>query len=263
MNEISLISGDKMPALGLGTWQLTGEDCTQAVETALAAGYRHIDTAKIYGNHREVARGIRNSSVPVEDIFITSKIWNDCHEYDKVIASGQEIVRELKVDCLDLLLVHWPVEEVPVEETLAGLDELLRQGITRNIGLSNFTTGHLEEVFAKSKVAIANNQVKMHPYRFDRELNDLCRSHRITVTSYSPLARGKIFNDPSIRSLAGQIGRSPAQLVLRWLVEQGTIVIPKASSREHIEANMDIFDWSLPSEVRTSMDRIAETGEDS
>ncbi|MFW5998825.1 MAG: aldo/keto reductase [Halanaerobiaceae bacterium] len=256
MNSLTLKSGDKIPILGLGTWQLKGEDCIKGVKNALELGYTHIDTAKIYGNHREVAEGIKRSEVRREDIFVTTKVWNDSHEYDQVINSGKEFLKELKIDYIDLLLIHWPVEEVPVEETLEAMQELKDKGIVKNIGVSNFMIEHLEEALAKTSVDIVNNQIKFNPYEYPQNLLEYCKKKNITVTAYSPLARGKIFNDNIIKKLSEKYNHSPAQLVLKWIIEKEVIVIPKATSREHIKDNMKLFDWELPGEVKQELDNL-------
>jgi diketogulonate reductase-like aldo/keto reductase len=256
MQNLTLPSGDNMPLLGLGTWQLTGNDCVKSVEMALDLGYRHIDTAKIYGNHKEVAKGINNSTIDRDQIFITSKIWNDSHQYEDVLSSGKNILRELDIEYLDLMLIHWPVEEVPVEETFKGLQELKEDGLIKNIGVSNFMINHLEESFEKSSAVIRNNQIKINPYEFDKNLIDFCQDNNITVTAYSPLARGEIFDDQEILDLSEKVGHSPAQLVLRWLAEKNIIVIPKASSEEHLKDNKNIFDWEFPVEVSEILDSL-------
>lgn len=256
MKSITLKSGDEMPGLGLGTWQLTGSDCEKAVENALNMGYKHIDTAKVYGNHREVAQGIKNSDIDSDDIFITTKIWNDSHEYDQVISCGEEFLQELEIDYIDLLLIHWPVDEVPVEETLSAMQELKERGIVKNIGVSNFEKEHLQEAFKNSSVEITNNQIKFNPYEYPEELMKYCQENDISVTAYSPLARGKIFDDEKIIKLAKKYDYSPAQLVLKWILDKDVIVIPKATSNEHIKDNMELFDGELPAEVREELDNI-------
>ncbi|MFW6007118.1 MAG: aldo/keto reductase [Halanaerobiales bacterium] len=256
MKSLTLKSGDKMPLLGLGTWQLKGDDCVKAVKNALDLGYTHIDTAKVYGNHREVAAGIKKSKVNRDDIFITTKVWNDSHEYEQVISCGDEFLQELEIDYIDLLLIHWPVEEVPVEETLEAMQELKDKGIVRNIGVSNFMVEHMEEALSKSSVEITNNQIKFHPYEYPKNLMEYCQQKNISVTAYSPLARGKIFKDEKILKLSEKYGHSPAQLVLKWIIDKEVIAIPKATSLEHIKDNMDIFDWELPEEVRDVLDNI-------
>lgn len=259
MKAVTLKSGDKMPLLGLGTWQLKGEDCVNAVQEALDMGYRHIDTAKAYDNHEQVGKGIKKSEVDRDEIFITTKIWNDSHEYEQVLASGKQFLQELGIDYIDLLLIHWPVEEVPVEETLKGMQELKEDGIVKNIGVSNFSNEHLREAFAKSSAEICNNQIKIHPYEYPEKQIDFCQENDISVTAYSPLARGKVFEDGKLLSLSKKYNQSVAQLVLRWMVEKDIIVIPKATSREHIKDNFALFDWELPAEVTEVLDNIEQS----
>jgi diketogulonate reductase-like aldo/keto reductase len=241
-----LTTGYQMPALGLGTWQLKGNTCTRAVQTALEAGYDHIDTADMYGNHRAIRRALQDFDP--EEIFITSKIWRSDLRHDDVLAMGDRALSELGVDYLDLLLIHWPNDSVPVEETLGAMAALVEQGKVRSIGVSNFMIHHLEEALAVTEAPIAVNQVKFHPYHNQRDLLAYCKEHDIVVTAYSPFGNGSLIGDPALKGIADKYDKTHTQVVLKWLVTKGIVVIPKSTDPNHIRANMDIFDWELDNE---------------
>ncbi|HHY97469.1 MAG TPA: aldo/keto reductase [Firmicutes bacterium] len=256
MRTIVLKSGDEIPILGLGTWQVTGDECQQAVQKAIELGYVHIDTAAAYGNHKDIALAIKKSGIDRDKLFITSKVWRDSLRYKDVLSAGEQILTELGIEYLNLLLIHWPNKEVPISETLRGLAELKARGMVRNIGVSNFTIRHLTEAMEVAGDLITVNQVEFHPYLYQRELLEFCRENNIVLTAYSPMARGRIFNDQVILDLADKYVRSPSQLVLRWLVEKGIVVIPKATSEKHLRDNMEIFGWTLPDEAREKIDSL-------
>jgi len=258
MRNVILKSGQEMPLLGLGTWQLTGNKCTEAVKNALEFGYRHIDTADAYNNHREIAAALAEGIVDRDKLFITSKARRDLLSYNDVLSSGDRILDELGIEYLDLLLIHWPNKRIPLKETLEALTELKEQRKTRNIGVSNFTLNHLKDALEFYPDLISINQVEFHPYLYQKELLEFCRAHDIVITAYSPLARGKVFKDSQIKALAEKYDQSPARLVLRWLVEKEIVVIPKASSVEHLRDNLDIFDWEMPARVVEVLDGLNE-----
>ncbi|MFW6308420.1 MAG: aldo/keto reductase [bacterium] len=254
METYTLRSGAEIPALGLGTWQNKGQDCVNAVSKALEMGYRHIDTADIYDNHEYVGQGIKKAEINRDELFVTSKLFRHHLQYEQVLEKGKKILDELNLEYLDLLLIHWPVRSVPLEETLEAMHELQKEGLVRDIGVSNFTIRHLEEIKEKSEVPIANNQVEFHPYLYQKELLDYCQENGLVVTAYSPLARGEIFSDQDIIDLSQEFSRSPAQLVLKWLLDKDMVVIPKASTIEHIKENMQLFSWELPDKAREVLD---------
>ena len=258
MKNVPLQSGDQIPVLGLGTWQLTGQECITAVSTAIEMGYRHIDTADAYKNHTDVARGIKVSGLDRKKLFITSKVFLKDMEFDRVLATGKRILSDLEIEYLDLLLIHWPSKEVPFGETLEAMVELKEKGLIRNIGVSNFTISHLKQAKADSSAQITNNQIECHPYLYQKQLIDYCQEQDIVLTAYSPLARGAIFNDQEIVDLSQKHDLSPAQLVLKWLVDKGIVVIPKASSEEHIKDNYKILGSKLPDEVKQVLDNKHE-----
>jgi len=236
-----------IPLLGFGTYKLVGNDCYHAVRAALEIGYRHIDTAVYYGNHHEIARAIADSGVDREEIFLTSKIFRDELTHNAVINAADRILIELNTHYLDLLLIHWPNHEVPVAETLGAMEELRQQGKLRNLGVSNFTIAHLEEVLATG-IAIINNQVELHPEFNQLALREFCQAHNIAVTAYAPLARGAALVLPAVQEIADRHGKPPAQVVLNWMIQQNIVTIPKATARERIQENFDTQTWQLTSE---------------
>ncbi|MFW5992137.1 MAG: aldo/keto reductase [Halanaerobiaceae bacterium] len=255
MQNIKLKSGDEIPILGLGTWQMTGRTCTEAVKNALELGYRHIDTADIYKNHLDIAPALKESDLDRSELFITSKVFRENLHYEDVLKS-ERFLKELGIEYLDLLLIHWPNKNVPIKETLKGLAELKEKGIAKNIGVSNFTIDLIKEAMEYYPELITVNQVEFHPFLYQKELLNFCREKNIVLTAYSPLARGKIFQNDVIVELAEKINKSPAQLVLKWLIDKEIVVIPKASSIEHIRDNMDLFDWEIPAEIVGKIDNI-------
>ncbi|MGC9523734.1 MAG: aldo/keto reductase [Anaerolineae bacterium] len=254
MTTYELASGYSMPALGLGTWQLRGKTCTEAVRTALDLGYDHIDTADAYSNHRAIAQALRGYN-PTE-LFITSKIPPSDLHHDDVVAVGNRALSELEVDYLDLLLIHWPNPEIPVAETLSAMAELVEQGKVRSIGVSNFMIEDLKEALEVTEVPIAVNQVKYHPYHNQQALLDYCKEHNIVVTAYSPFGNGSLIGDATLNRIAAKYDKNMPQVVLNWLVRKGMVVIPKSKNPDHIEANMDIFDWELEEEDFEAIDSL-------
>lgn len=250
-----LSSGDEMPVVGLGTWQLNGENCFRIVSEALRLGYRHIDTALMYENHKEIGRAIAESGIDREKIFVTSKFYRDL-SYDGVLEQLDQTLEELGLHYLDLFLIHWPNRSYPMKETFAALREAYESGKVRNIGVSNFTVRHLKEALEVTQVPIANNQVEFHPFLYQKELLDFCTENGIIVTAYSPLGRGDILDDRVIGELAKKHEKNPAQIILKWLIEKGIIVIPKSSSREHLRSNMEIFDFELEKEDMKRIDSL-------
>ncbi len=245
MKEINLQNGDKIPALGFGTYKLTGSEGIKAMETALDVGYRHIDTAEDYHNQVEVSQAIKNSSIAREDLFITSKVSYEHLHYGDVIKACEETLQELNTDYLDLYLIHWPNKKIPIEETLRALSNLKADGKILNIGVSNFTIKHLEGVKDVTDEDIVINQVEIHPYLYQKELYEYCNDNNISLTAYSPIARGGVFGDPVIVEIGKKYNKNEAQITLKWMIQKDIIVIPRSSNGAHIKANFDIFDFEL------------------
>ena len=248
MSVIELASGHAMPLLGLGTWQLRGDECTSVVQMALEMGYRHLDTAYNYKNQVEVALGLQASGIERGEVFVTTKIWPDALQYEQVHNQFAECLEQLATDYVDLLLVHWPNDTVPLAETLKAFDEIAARGRARSIGVSNFSPALIDEAREVASVPIVNNQIEMHVGNVDTALLGHCRERKVSVTAYRPLAKGGAADDMTLAAIGAKHGKSAAQVALRWLVQQEIVAIPKASSEEHLRANMDILDWTLDAE---------------
>ncbi len=255
---ITLKSGAAMPQLGLGTWRLQGRECTQAVKAALALGYTHIDTAEMYGNEKEIGAAIEGT--PRERLFITSKVWLANLAHDDVISACDGTLGRLGTPYVDLYLVHWPSREIPVADTLRALDKLVRLGKARSIGVSNFTERLLEDAVAAAGDGspICVNQVEFHPWLYQRELLASCGRLGVALTAYAPIARGTQLDDARLQRIARAHGKTAAQVCLRWAVEKGMAVIPKAGSRAHLEENMAIFDFSLTPAETAQLDAMPQ-----
>ena len=243
---MTLSTGPEMPKLGLGTWKLTGDTCVEAVDLALQMGYTHLDTADVYGNHREVAAGMADHNR--DDIWLTSKVNRGSLHYDDVLAVCEKNLEELEVEYVDLYLIHWPDPDAPMAETFRALRKLRDDGMVKDIGVSNFMVEHLTEALEVAEVPIVNNQIKFHPAHQPWEVVDLCRENDISVTAYSPLGHGQLLDDPTLKAIAEDLDRTVAQVCIRWLLQQEMIVIPKASSEEHLRANLDVFDFHISPE---------------
>ncbi len=249
-----------MPMLGLGTWK--NEDpqaCTNAVATALEAGYRHIDTAQAYGNEEHVGRGIERADVPRDDVFLATKVWIDQLSYDDVLASTEESLRKLGVDAVDLLYVHWPAGEYDPEGTFRAFDELVDDGTVDRIGISNFEPEQVDDVIDRADAPISANQVELHPLLPQAELRAHCADRGVEVVAYSPLARGAVFDVPVLTEIAEKHGVTEAQVSLAWLREKGVTAIPKATSESHIRDNLASLDLALDAEDVAAIDAIDRT----
>jgi len=247
-----------MPIIGLGTFlSEPGEKTRNAVRWALEAGYRHVDTAHIYGNEKDVGEGIKESGIPRQEVFITTKVWNDDQGYDSTLKACEESLKRLGVDYIDLYLIHWPVPEKRLE-TWKALIRLREEGLVRAIGVSNFMVRHLEELMARSDVPPAVNQVEISPFIQRKALVEYCRKQGIVVEAYSTLSRGQRLGDPRLLAMAGKYGKTPAQIALRWAIQEGIVVIPKSVHRERILENAAIFDFELTEEDRKEISRWDE-----
>ncbi len=248
MEHVS-VQGTAVPAVGLGTWRLTGEECRQAVRTALELGYRHVDTAQEYGNERQVGNALSDSDVERESLFLTTKLGRRNRAYDDVLRSTEESLAKLGTDYVDLLLIHWPSVRTPLRETLAAMNELVDSGRVRSIGVSNFDVDRLHRARKHSEHGIFTNQVQFNPYWPQTDLLSYCRIHDVLCTAYSPLAHGRVLDDPVLREIGTRYGVSPAQVAIRWTVQHPNVVtVPKATSREHLQANLSVFDFELTDE---------------
>lgn len=233
--------------MGLGTYRLSGEECTRAVERALALGYRHIDTAQMYRNEDEVGRGLENSGVDREEVFLVTKVWPSDFSHDDVVRKTRESLRQLRTDHVNLLLMHWPSQDVPLEETLGAMTELKEEGRVKHIGVSNFPPQMVEKAARHTEVFC--NQVEYHPYKAQDDLLEQAKEIDYLLTAYQPIARGEILDDETLREIGEAHGKTPAQVALRWLIQQEKVAaIPKATSEEHLRSNLDVFDFDLSNE---------------
>ena len=241
-------NGARIPAIGLGTWELRERACARVVEQALKLGYRHIDTAQVYENEREIGDGLRASGVKRNDIFLTTKIWTTHFAPHDLERSAKESLVRLRMSEVDLLLLHWPNPHVPLEETLGALAHAKRLGLTRHIGISNFTVALIEEAVALCPEPLVCNQVEFHPYLDQSKVKEACARHGIALVAYSPVAKGRIKTDGTLIRIGRAHRKTPAQICLRWLVQQNVSAIPRTSKIERLSENIDIFDFSLTDE---------------
>ena len=249
------VQGTAVPAIGFGTWQVTGGDAEDGVADALAIGYRHIDTAKAYGNEDEVGKAIAASGVDRGDIFLTSKIWIEDFPADRLASAAEDSLRRLQTDYLDLLLLHWPNPDLSVAEPIGALAGLRERGLIRNLGVSNFPTALVAEALEHGPVFA--NQVEYHPYLAQPKLLAQAREHDLLLEAYSPFAHGELLDDPVLREIGEQHGKSVGQVALRWLIDQpGVCALPKASSHERRAQNLDVFDFALGDEERARIDGL-------
>ena len=240
--------GARIPAIGLGTWELRGRTCARLVEQALRLGYRHIDTAQVYENEREVGDGLRASGVRRDEVFITTKVWTSHFAPHDLERSTKESLNKLRISEVDLLLLHWPNPRVPLSETLEALAHVRKLGMARHIGVSNFTVALIEEAVAKCPAPLVCDQVEYHPYLDQTRVREACARHGMAVVAYSPIAKGRVKNDELLAQIGKAHGKSAAQVCLRWLVQQNVSAIPRTSKIERLSENIDIFDFALSDE---------------
>ncbi len=264
LKTIKLNNGIEIPRLGLGVWKIRdGEAVRNSVMSALQAGYRHIDTAMIYRNETGVGEGLRQSGIPREEVFMTTKLWVRDQGYDRTLAALTASLERLGMDYVDLYLVHWPfADEEKISEkrssTWRGMEELYRQGLARAIGVSNYTEAHLEEMKNHATVMPAVNQVEMHPFLYQKELAAYCVKNNIQIEAYSPLAHGAKLEDRLVAQIAEKYSKSTAQILIRWSLEHGFIVLPKSTHKERIEENFQVFDFAISSRDMQTLDGLHE-----
>jgi 2,5-diketo-D-gluconate reductase B len=253
------IQGVAVPSLGYGTFQLSGDDCQRGVEAALEIGYRHLDTAQAYRNEDRVGAALERSGVPREEIFLTTKLDSSSLPRDRVRPGVEESLRKLGTDHVDLLLIHWPNEQTPASESLPAMAEVQEEGLVGHVGISNFPPSHVRD--ALEHATIFCNQVEYHPFLGQQALRELAVEHDFLLTAYSPLARGEVGEDETLREIAEAHGATPSQVALRWLIDQDHVAaIPKATSRERIEENFGALEVELSDDERWRIDGL-ERGE--
>ena len=257
-----MISGQdiQIPAVGLGTWQLNGEVARRMVGYALDVGYRHVDTAQMYGNEAEVGAAIAGSSVPRGEIWLTTKIWPDNFRAHALLRAAEQSVRTLRTEP-DLLLLHWPSPSVPLKETMGALNQAKRRGLTKHIGISNFTVALIREALALTEEPLVVNQVEYHPFLDQNAALREVRANGMALTAYSPLAKGRVFSDRTIARIGERHGKNPGQVALRWLIQQdGVAAIPRSSREANAKANLEIFDFELSLAEMAEISALAHPG---
>lgn len=238
-------NGAKIPAIGLGTWELRGRSCVRIVEQALKFGYRHIDTAQVYENEREVGEGLRASGIRRDEVFVTTKVWTTHFAPHDLERSAKESLVRLRMTDVDLLLLHWPNPHVPLAETLGALANARKLGLARHIGVSNFTVALIEEAVKACSEPLVCDQVEYHPYLDQTKVREGSARNGMALVAYSPVAKGKIKNDATLLRIGRAHGKSPAQICLRWLVQQNVAAIPRTSRIERLSENINVFDFEL------------------
>lgn len=266
MKYITLNTGNKIPAIGYGTWQMSNPEAADAVEHALSVGYRLIDTAAIYGNEKGVGEGVERSTVEREDMFVTTKLWNDNHGYESALQAFDDSLERLNLEYVDLYLIHWPATDQR-RESWKALTELYESGRAKNVGVSNYTVRHLEEMQDYSDVVPAVNQVEFHPflYKEQSELLDYCAAHNIVVEAYSPLARANRLEHDTLEAIGEQYGKTPAQVMLRWCMQQYTVPIPKSADPDRMKENFEVTDFELSPKDMQAINNLSQgmrTGSD-
>jgi len=252
-------NGATIPALGFGTFRMPGPDVLRMVPHVLGLGFRHIDTAQIYGNEAEVGEGIVRSGIARADIFLTTKVWVENYRRDAFLASVDESLAKLKTDYVDLLLLHWPNAAVPLAEQIGALNEVRRSGRVRHIGVSNFTVALMEEAIRLSDAPLVTNQIEYHPYIDQRMVIEPARKAGLSVTAYYGMADGQVFGDPVLREIGERHGKSVAQVVLRWLIQQeGVVALSKTVTTTRAAENLAIFDFDLSAEEMASIHALAK-----
>ncbi|MFE2375285.1 aldo/keto reductase [Streptomyces sp. NPDC059398] len=263
---ITLNNGVQIPQLGFGVFQIEPSDTVAATLAALETGYRHIDTAEMYGNEKEVGQAVRESGLDRDDVFVTSKLNNGHHAHDDALKAFDQTLADLRFDYLDLFLIHWPLPGVgDFVETWRAMEEIYRSGRAKAIGVSNFQPHHLRRLLQETEIVPAVNQIEVHPYLAQDELRAFDAGHRIATEAWSPIAQGRVLDDPTITGIARRLGRTPAQVTLRWHIQRNDIVFPKSVTRSRVEENFALFDFELTEAdmaAITGLDRGERTGPD-
>jgi diketogulonate reductase-like aldo/keto reductase len=254
-DKTELANKVKIPWLGYGTYKAHGDELIEGVKYALSIGYRLIDTAEMYENEEEIGKAIRQSKIPRDEIFITSKVWNTNQGFESTLKSFENSLKRLGIDYLDLYLIHWPVSGKYVESWKA-FEKLYKEGRVRAIGVSNFLIHHLQDIINNCEITPMVNQVEFHPYLLQRDLLDFCQRNKIQLEAWSPLMRGRVLNIPQIVDIANKYKKTPAQIVLRWDLQHGVVTIPKSVHKERIKENAEIFDFELTEEEMKIIDNL-------
>lgn len=253
--DLVLNNGVEIPLIGLGTYKMHGYELEKAIEIALESGYRHIDTAALYGNEEEIGNALKNLGVKREDIFITTKVWNDDQGYDSTKNAIDVSLDKLQTDFVDLYLVHWPIPEKRAS-TWEAMIELYDNRKARSIGVSNYTSVHIDELMRKSPITPVVNQIEITPFLYQKQLVATSESYDIKIQAHSPLVRGTKLNNPTLKKIAEKYGKTTAQILIRWSLEKGFIVLPKSANPDRIKENIDVFDFELNTEDISEIDSL-------
>ena len=256
---LKLNTGAELPCIGFGTWKIPPDETKAMVLAALEAGYRLIDTARIYGNEAAVGEAIRESGLPRQEIFVTTKLWNEDQGYDSALKACQASLERLGLDYLDLYLIHWPATPRR-HEAWRAFEQLSGDGLIKAAGVSNYTAGHLAELAERSELTPAVNQIEFHPFIYNEqsEVLDYCRQMDIAVEAYSPLRRLSGESFPAVHTVAERHGKTPQQIILRWCVDQGTVPLPRSSNPDHVRSNFDIFDFELSDQDMRELNSLSD-----
>lgn len=258
---LSLHDGARIPQVGLGVWQTPDNEAAPAVKAALDAGYRHVDTAAVYENEQGVGEGIRQSGLPRSDIFLTTKLWNTDQGYEQTLKAFEASLKRLGTDYVDLYLIHWPSAHRGLfVDTWKALVTLKEEGRAKSIGVSNFYPEHIEKIVAETGVVPVINQIELHPDFQQRETRAFHEKHKIATQSWSPLGQGKLLGHPVIAEIAQRLGRTPAQVIIRWHIENGLVVIPKSVTPSRIVENFKVFDFKLSAEDLDRLNGLDDAG---
>jgi len=267
MKKLNLNDGQKIPIVGFGTYKSTDQEGIEAVSTAISSGYSLIDTAAIYGNEEAVGKGIKASGVAREDIFVTTKLWRESLGYESTKKEFEKSLKRLDLDYIDLYLIHWPANaknyanwQKTNADTWRAMEELQAEGKIKSIGVSNFFEEHLETLFETARVIPAVNQIEFHPGYWQQELVSYCKKQNIALEAWSPLARGKVFENEVLKAIAKNHNKSVSQVCLRWIIQHEVIVIPKSTNPERIQENIELFDFELTSAEMEKIDQLPEMG---
>jgi len=257
-HKLKMNNGIEIPQFGLGVYLTkTGKECINAVSWALEAGYRHIDTARIYGNEKEVGEAVRNFGIKREELFITTKLWNSDHGYETALKAFDKSLKTLNIDYIDLYLIHWPLKEKR-KESWKALEKIYESGVCKSIGVSNYMINHLEELFTYANVIPVINQVEFSPYVYQKELLDFCNNNKIILEAYSPLTRMKKLDDVRLTEIAAKHNKTAAQVLIRWAIQHELVVIPKSANKARIIENANVFDFELDKADLKTLDNMNE-----
>ncbi|MBU5308356.1 aldo/keto reductase [Clostridioides mangenotii] len=267
-NFYLLSNNYKIPTIGFGTFRTpSGEETEQSVINAIKSGYRHIDCAAAYGNEKSVGEAIRKSGVVREELFVTSKLWNDNKGYEETLAAFNQTLEDLQLDYLDLYLIHWPIAKASKNnwqkansESWRAFEKLYKQGKVKAIGVSNFLTHHFEPLLKTAKILPMVNQIELHPGMLQDKTVEFCNQHNILVEAWAPFSNGQIFNHPVLKEIADQYKKSVAQLSLRWIIQKGIVPLPKSVTPERIKNNLEVFDFEISSQDVDRIDRLTDCG---